>query len=95
MARRRITKELRDLKKNPVEFCEAAPIDADKDLFKWKATIKGPTGSYYEGGEFHLDINFPEDYPFKPMKIKFVTKIFDTMGYKETIKRVKSPFFSL
>lgn len=29
----------------------------------------------YEGGIFHVDIVIPQDYPFKPPKMKFDTKI--------------------
>jgi len=29
----------------------------------------------YEGGIFHVDIVIPPDYPFKPPKMKFDTKI--------------------
>lgn len=37
-------------------------------------TLKGPSDTPYEGGIFEVDIIIPNEYPFTPPKMKFITK---------------------
>ena len=53
----------------------AAPIKED-NLYLWQAKVAGPKGTCFEGGVFNLEIAFPAEYPFKPPKLTFKTKIY-------------------
>lgn len=71
----RIQAEYKDVRSEPPENVSAGPID-ENNLYIWEATILGPSNSPYAGGIFKLNILFPNDYPFKPPKIKFTTPIY-------------------
>jgi ubiquitin-conjugating enzyme E2 D/E len=75
MAQKRLQKEFKELQAENSEACLANPIDPE-NLFEWEAKIVGPQGTPYENGVFHILMKFPEDYPFKPPKINFATKIY-------------------
>ena len=57
-----------------VEGIEWAQDNEDKLLIR--AIVYGPIGSLYEGGEWHFEIRIPNDYPFKPPKIKGLTPLY-------------------
>ena len=74
LLKKRLKQEIRDLKKSNLNQISAGPIN--DNLFVWQAILVGPEKSLYENGVFKLLINFPDNYPFKPPKIEFLTKIY-------------------
>ena len=52
-------------------------------MFVWDAIILGPAGTVWEGGIFRLLLEFSEEYPNKPPKVKFLTKMFHPNIYND------------
>ena len=70
-----LTQEIKSLKETPVEGTETKLIN-ESDLFKWEVAIFGPPDTLYQGGYFKAHMNFPNDYPYSPPSVKFITKMF-------------------
>jgi len=71
-ASKRLVKEIRDL--DPPEGCTAAP--ADTDIYAWNCMVAGPRDTPYEGGKFELTLKFPPEYPLRPPKASFKTRVY-------------------
>ena len=69
----RIKKEYQDIIKEKNSNVQVKLVS--NDYRHWKGRIKGPIDTCYQGGIFDVDIIIPDDYPFKPPKMKFDTKI--------------------
>lgn len=46
------------------------------DFTKLNAQIIGPDDTPYAGGVFNLKIDIPENYPFEPPRVHFVTPVY-------------------
>ena len=71
---RRLKKELDEIEGNPSD--ELITQKTSGDLLRWDVLVFGPSETPYEGGRFKLIVNIPPEYPFKPPKVHFETKIY-------------------
>lgn len=69
----RIVKELNECKRDSHSRVEVHVQEGN--LSRFEGVIHGPEGTPYEGGTFRIDIQIPNDYPFGPPKMRFLTKI--------------------
>ena len=83
-ASKRLRKELQVLRKSQNDQDDIFLQNHPDNLLLWKAWIKGPSDTPYEGGVFQLDIRCGMDYPLSPPTIKFVTKV----GHHHSVTRL-------
>ncbi|KAH8926278.1 UBC-like protein [Atractiella rhizophila] len=74
---KRILQEARELAKDRASAgvgglaFDAAPLE--DNLYEWHFTLRGPSGSVYEGGIYHGRLILPTEYPFRPPSILLLT----------------------
>ena len=72
---KRLAKEKKQLEDDPLDNATAGPDD-ESNILAWTAMIMGPEDTPYDGGVFNVSMVFPPEYPFKPPKVQFTTKIY-------------------
>ncbi|KAL5015880.1 hypothetical protein ScPMuIL_005469 [Solemya velum] len=73
-ATRRLQKELADLRKAESKAFRNIQVD-DSNILLWQGLLV-PDSQPYNKGAFRIQIDFPAEYPFKPPKISFRTRIY-------------------
>jgi ubiquitin-conjugating enzyme E2 L3 len=73
-ANRRLQKELADMRASGLKSFRDIEVD-DRNILIWSGSIC-PDNPPYNKGAFRIEIVFPAEYPFKPPKIAFKTKIY-------------------
>jgi ubiquitin-conjugating enzyme E2 R len=72
--------ELKSLQTTPVE---GFIVTADEDnIFKWNVAIFGPPRTLYQGGYFKAMLKFPNNYPYSPPTVRFLTKLWHPNIYE-------------
>ncbi|KAK4049815.1 Ubiquitin-conjugating enzyme E2 1 [Microbotryomycetes sp. JL201] len=74
---KRLAREVLDCQKDADKSGISIRIVGDPDsLTHFVGTFPGPVGTPYEGGTFEVNIEAPAKYPFEPLKMKFITKVY-------------------
>jgi len=74
-------RDFRRLQSDPPSGISGAPLQSN--ILSWQAVIFGPDDTPWEGGTFNLTLDFTEEYPNKPPKVQFVTKMFHPNIYND------------
>lgn len=83
---RRVAKELADIqadKDNSGVF--AAPADG-VSLRNLIGMFPAPPDTPYAGGQYEVEVEIPDSYPFKPPKMRFKTKIWHPNVSSQTVR---------
>ncbi|KAF2722139.1 UBC-like protein [Polychaeton citri CBS 116435] len=73
MATKRLLKELERFNADPSPALSILEPAKDDDLTNLLAVLRGPDGTAYEGGRFHLSVQVPPTYPNNPPTLRFLT----------------------
>lgn len=73
MALRRIRKEIKD---NDLLTGTNIVYEVNTaDTHKWIVAINGPEDTPFEDGIFYFGVKLPNDYPFKPPRVRLLNNI--------------------
>lgn len=73
---KRLLKELQDARRGELgQELECLGPLSDDNILQWRAVLHGPRDTAYEGGQFEVRIDVPEQYPLQPPSMAFVTPV--------------------
>ncbi|KAL7423665.1 Ubiquitin-conjugating enzyme E2 1 [Cryptotrichosporon argae] len=71
---RRVQKEIKACQQDKTSGISIELVD--ENPFHLIGSFPGPSDTPYEGGFYEVDIVIPDAYPFQPVKMKFITKVY-------------------
>ena len=73
---RRLQKDLKELEDSQIPMVGVTARPLSSSLYIWHGNLRGPEGTPFEGGVWHIEITFPTDYPVSPPSIRLFTPIY-------------------
>jgi len=73
--------EYKGLQEEPVEGFRVKLV-SDEDMFVWEVALFGPPDTLYQGGYFKAQLKFPQDYPYNPPTVRFLSKVWHPNVYE-------------
>ncbi len=70
---KRLIKDYKDIIKEPLHDNGIYYIHSESNVLKGYALIIGPKDTPYQYGNYFFEIDYPNDYPFNPPKLTFLT----------------------
>jgi len=74
-------RDFKRLQEDPPEGVSGAP--GENNIMQWNAVIFGPHETPFEDGTFKLMMEFCEEYPNRPPRVKFLSKMFHPNIYAD------------
>lgn len=72
---RRLQKDLKDLEDSTIPLVGVTARPLSSSLYTWHGNLRGPEGTGYEGGVFHIELVFPANYPVAPPTVRLFTPV--------------------
>jgi ubiquitin-protein ligase len=72
---RRLQRDLKDLDDQTLPLVGVSARPLSSSMFIWHGNLRGPEGTAFEGGVFHFEMVFPQNYPVSPPTLKFFTVV--------------------
>ena len=80
---KRLMNDVRSLERNPQPGISAVFDDGENESMVLIAEVCGLANSLFSGGRFKLHMTFCKEYPNKPPRVKFITKIYHPNVYAQ------------
>uniref|UniRef100_A0A914HHY0 UBC core domain-containing protein n=1 Tax=Globodera rostochiensis TaxID=31243 RepID=A0A914HHY0_GLORO len=76
-----LMRQLAELQEKPTDGFSVQGI-ADGNILKWRVVVFGPPDTHYEGGTFLAQLDFPNNYPQRPPKMRFLSNVLHPNIYR-------------